>query len=505
MFCLLRLALSLVAGVLLLAATGPEARAAKVAAQCQLASEPSRTECDARAFDFRPDEELRYSSVVVTRSNDQKAITPQEDKEFALTGRTSAFLFVIQESGHPKDALNIIKGRWVLRPTNKRHFGIVSFSDRVKTVAKLGSPENDLRSASVSSDSSRPTHPYYAVREAITTLANYAIEGKPVDRKAVVLFADGRSEKDPYTAKEVEDYAKENNVMIYGVFTERERRASWEDSIRRLTENTNGVFMDAGCRKKGAPSCALDDDVARRFLDYLENGVVVKLAQGDAPEGTALTIALNYSSGPTVKAERVVVRSGGPGGTESWWRFALNWVDQNRVAAGAAGVAAMGLLLFAAAMVARRNRGHLAIPGAGEVHVVYDQAGLFGSASDSTIIAGGDTVILTPTNDRSPPDRIYAWLQFLDANSTRVPIGATSVRIGRHADNDICLQNKTVHRQHAILHKTHEGRFSIRDLGGSNGVVVNNERLQQTDLSDGDLIELGEVRLRFFSNTEALH
>jgi hypothetical protein len=175
------------------------------------------------------------------------------------------------------------------------------------------------------------------------------------------------------------------------------------------------------------------------------------------------------------------------------------------VAAGAAGVAAMGLLLFAAAMVARRNRGHLAIPGAGEVHEVYDQAGRFGSASDSTIIAGGDTVILTPTNDRSPPDRIYAWLQFLDANSTRVPIGATSVRIGRHADNDICLQNKTVHRQHAILHKTHEGRFSIRDLGGSNGVVVNNERLQQTDLSDGDLIELGEVRLRFFSNTEALH
>ena len=47
-------------------------------------------------------------------------------------------------------------------------------------------------------------------------------------------------------------------------------------------------------------------------------------------------------------------------------------------------------------------------------------------------------------------------------------------------------------------------KFLIRDLGTKNGVVVNGQRVQQQkDLSDNDLIELGEVRLRFAANHNA--
>ena len=42
----------------------------------------------------------------------------------------------------------------------------------------------------------------------------------------------------------------------------------------------------------------------------------------------------------------------------------------------------------------------------------------------------------------------------------------------------------------------------IRDLGGDNGVVVNNIKQQTHELNDGDLVELGEVRLRFRVNME---
>ncbi len=45
-------------------------------------------------------------------------------------------------------------------------------------------------------------------------------------------------------------------------------------------------------------------------------------------------------------------------------------------------------------------------------------------------------------------------------------------------------------------------RFVIRDLGGENGVIVNKIKQESHELNDGDLVELGEVRLRFRANME---
>ncbi|MEL7048895.1 MAG: FHA domain-containing protein, partial [Pseudomonadota bacterium] len=78
---------------------------------------------------------------------------------------------------------------------------------------------------------------------------------------------------------------------------------------------------------------------------------------------------------------------------------------------------------------------------------------------------------------------------------------ATNVRLGRHRDNDICIANHSVHRQHAVILQDSDGQFAIRDLGTKNGIVVNNVRCSQVKLNDGDVIELGEVRLRYVANT----
>ena len=84
-----------------------------------------------------------------------------------------------------------------------------------------------------------------------------------------------------------------------------------------------------------------------------------------------------------------------------------------------------------------------------------------------------------------------------------IPLRTTNVRIGRHRDNDICLQNDSISRRHALLHFNADNRrFVITDLGGDNGVIVNKVKQQSHELSDGDLVELGEVRLRFRVNKE---
>jgi FHA domain len=78
-------------------------------------------------------------------------------------------------------------------------------------------------------------------------------------------------------------------------------------------------------------------------------------------------------------------------------------------------------------------------------------------------------------------------------------VRGTLIRIGRHEENDIRLDSQTVHRHHAVVHKMPDQSYVITDLSGpsGNGVYVNDERVEHMLLRNGDLVELGDVRMRF--------
>ena len=86
-----------------------------------------------------------------------------------------------------------------------------------------------------------------------------------------------------------------------------------------------------------------------------------------------------------------------------------------------------------------------------------------------------------------------------NGNVIRLPVRGTMVRIGRHEENDIRLASKTVHRYHAIMHKTPEEDYVVTDLSGpaGNGILVNGAKVQNIALKEGDIIELGDVKLKF--------
>ncbi|RMD97989.1 MAG: FHA domain-containing protein [Deltaproteobacteria bacterium] len=75
-------------------------------------------------------------------------------------------------------------------------------------------------------------------------------------------------------------------------------------------------------------------------------------------------------------------------------------------------------------------------------------------------------------------------------------------RIGRHFQRDIVLNDLAVSRDHAEI-RFENGRFSIRDLGSKHGTFVNGRSYEPSEvhiLSAGDLIDLGNSRLRFFED-----
>ena len=78
---------------------------------------------------------------------------------------------------------------------------------------------------------------------------------------------------------------------------------------------------------------------------------------------------------------------------------------------------------------------------------------------------------------------------------------ATSWLIGRSRTCAISVPNLSVSRCHAVIGYDPNSGFHITDIGSSNGSRVNRRKLTPLDrvsLEDGDLIELGSVKLEFF-------
>jgi hypothetical protein len=90
-----------------------------------------------------------------------------------------------------------------------------------------------------------------------------------------------------------------------------------------------------------------------------------------------------------------------------------------------------------------------------------------------------------------------AWLTVEGQPGATMALAGQVIHIGRHEDNDIRLSDRSVHRYHAVIERTSDEAFVIRDVSGKDGVRVNGERTARAQLADGDVIELGRAKLRF--------
>lgn len=83
-----------------------------------------------------------------------------------------------------------------------------------------------------------------------------------------------------------------------------------------------------------------------------------------------------------------------------------------------------------------------------------------------------------------------------DGSEVEFPLSEASIRIGRAKDNDLHIQDESVSTFHAEL-LFRDGHHVIKDLGSTNGVRVNGERVQEAPVTDGDIVRFGNVRARY--------
>ena len=93
-----------------------------------------------------------------------------------------------------------------------------------------------------------------------------------------------------------------------------------------------------------------------------------------------------------------------------------------------------------------------------------------------------------------------AWSAILevqdpDGRRTRHPFRHPRVQVGRKRDNDLSLADEGVSHRHCEFVSA-DGFFVVRDLGSHNGTFVNEERVSEARLRDGDEVRIGATRIK---------
>ena len=99
-----------------------------------------------------------------------------------------------------------------------------------------------------------------------------------------------------------------------------------------------------------------------------------------------------------------------------------------------------------------------------------------------------------PRRRRRPRRRATA--PWLEVGTTTYTLRSSTTRIGRGTDSDLRIDDPGISRHHAEI-RQQGGDVVIVDAGSTNGIVIDDERVEQARLVDGVRIQLGNTTVVF--------
>jgi len=86
----------------------------------------------------------------------------------------------------------------------------------------------------------------------------------------------------------------------------------------------------------------------------------------------------------------------------------------------------------------------------------------------------------------------------LDINGTKHPLQPPGLVVGRGTEADVRINDPGVSRRHVEFQVDLSGRqpqLSVRDLGSTNGMLVDGHRITQTAVHDGTTVKIGNTTM----------
>jgi hypothetical protein len=83
---------------------------------------------------------------------------------------------------------------------------------------------------------------------------------------------------------------------------------------------------------------------------------------------------------------------------------------------------------------------------------------------------------------------------FIEINGSRHPLHLGSLVVGRGTDADLRINDPGVSRRH-VEFRQNESQVEVHDLGSTNGMLVNGQRVTSSLLGDGSVVRIGNTDL----------
>lgn len=398
--------------------------------------------------DYRVSKSLQVENVGVKLSGKPVQLKVESFISYPAENQTTAILFLIDTSDPGRkstierrivsDLFDILSS-----PSAKREhikYSISTFDTEIKIQSPFGASYADTLNAlaNIKADG-MATEFYKSILTAIKQLNTI-----DASRKGLIILSDGKDEDRAYRHEDVLRAAKEANIVIMGLgYAEKKSDYPYLQTLQRLSDETHGFFVNVTDKSSF-------NTIIQEPFSFIEKGGRLTVPTAGYYGNEILTLELGISGGKSIAIDSKVNISDDRSFLEKLLvYFKKYWLY-------------ISMILAISSLCG---------------YSIYRLQKKF-------LHKGAQNIE-------------YAFLSEANAMGSKYSIKKTAVRVGRGADNDICLLNDSISSHHAEIHMRRDHSFFIVDLNSTNGVIVNGEKVTQQELHDGDLIEIGEVRLSF--------
>ena len=311
------------------------------------------------------------------------------------------------------------------------------------------------------------------------------LDQQTADRKVLLLLSDGQAEDKAYFHSDVIKIARDSEIIINTIGYPRTVSLSVAlQTLRRISEETGGIYTETDINYQ------LPGDYVNKAFANIESGGTLTVALTDQNKMAGVTrIKLEYRSSrgnntlnipllqlsqPVTKIETEV-----PTATKTEAASAVKTETQAppvTIVTRQVETQPVNLWLW------------YGIPAAFIIIIILILITLFLLWQRPSSAKGG------ATNYEFKP---YAYLIDENDEDKRYPITRTIWRIGRGKDNELALDDSSISRRHAEIHRNINGGFDIIDMNSMNGIYINGEKVGKAMLEEGDVIEIGDILLKF--------
>lgn len=410
------------------------------ALNCTLESKTKLVNCD-----YRYDLGLDVKEISLKVGESLVQLDKKNISNYPVDGQSTAVLVLIDTSDpRRKDTVEtkIPKLISTILDTQKPHqkIGIAGFDTEIHILAPISTDNRASKEALKDLKANgQATEFYKSILSGIDLL-----QKTEATRKGILLISDGKDEDKAYKREDVVKAANDSNITILGIgYSERPTDLPYLQNIEWLSKETHGQFINPTNQD-------FSSDFMSQPFGFLEKGGRISFDSSAFFGERAITLILGTKSSKKFELSTKFVFPEIRSDLEIFNDWAKKYWKELLVAV---------MLLIAA--------------------------------------VGIGVNIIRKKNKQPETILEFAYLIELDSANTRHSISKSAVTIGRNPNNDIYLSNDSISSHHAEIHRKRGGEFYIVDLSSTNGVVVNDKKVDQTVLSDRDLVELGEVRMTF--------